>query len=162
MAALRHAGRRLCERALQRGGPQVIPSGRRSMFISIGGTPKPTTAAAQEELKMQFQKKKEELFDVLVELSRTRTYPSLSWEAFQVNQLAARLVGKVEPRPGDYYWRSYRLQGRLNTFLVSYLFLHFVYMEHFWIPKKQREDGATSNNSEAKILPDSDENQIRT
>uniref|UniRef100_A0A452ZVC2 Uncharacterized protein n=1 Tax=Aegilops tauschii subsp. strangulata TaxID=200361 RepID=A0A452ZVC2_AEGTS len=37
MAALRHAGRRLCERALQRGGPQVIPSGRRSMFISIGG-----------------------------------------------------------------------------------------------------------------------------
>ncbi|XBJ27471.1 hypothetical protein VPH35_004730 [Triticum aestivum] len=152
MAALRHAGRRLCERALQRGGPQVIPSGRRSMFISIGGKPKPTTAAAQEELKMQFQKKKEE----------THTYPNLSWEALQVNQLATRLVGKVEPRPADYYWRSYRLQGRLSTFLVSYLFMHFVYMEHFWIPKKQRADGATSNNGEAKILPDSDENQIRT
>ena len=93
--------------------------------------PKPTTAAAQEELKMQFQKKKEELFDVLVELSRTHTYPNLSWEALQVNQLATRLVGKVEPRPGDYYWYSVS-----QTFGLSFSFVLFILLPSFQITRR--------------------------
>lgn len=66
--------------------------------------PKPSTAGAQEELKMQYQKKKNELFDVLVELTRTGTYPGLSWKGFKVNRLMTQLSAHVEPRPHDSYW----------------------------------------------------------
>ncbi|KAF6991858.1 hypothetical protein CFC21_008907 [Triticum aestivum] len=103
---------------------------------------------------MQYQKKKNELFDVLVELTRTGTYPSLSWKGFQVNRLMTQLSAHVEPRPYDSYWRSYRFDARLSDFTISYLFISYLY-KYFWEPK-EKEDGATSNNSEAKILPAGD------
>ncbi|XBJ20351.1 hypothetical protein VPH35_011191 [Triticum aestivum] len=155
MAALRYAARRLCERELHRGGAQRISPGRQSIFTSlVGAKPKPSTPGAQEELKMQYQKKKNELFDVLVELTRTGTYPSLSWKGFQVNRLMTQLSAHVEPRPYDSYWRSYRFDARLSDFTISYLFISYLY-KYFWEPK-EKEDGATSNNSEAKILPAGD------
>ncbi|KAE8773647.1 hypothetical protein D1007_54050 [Hordeum vulgare] len=153
MAALRYAARRFWERGLQRGGGQRISPDHRSIFTSlIGAKPKPSTPGAQEELKMQYQKKKNELFDVLVELTKTDTYPSLSWKGFQVNRLMTQLSAHVEPRPHGSYWRSYQFDARLSDFMISYLFMSYLYMEYFWEPKK-KEDDATSNNSETKILP---------
>ncbi|KAI5020646.1 hypothetical protein ZWY2020_045534 [Hordeum vulgare] len=172
MAALRHAARRLCERALQQRGAQARSSfvadeprrlllngtspGRRLMSnSSIGGKPA-SRAEAKGELELlewQFKKKKEELFDLLIAVKCSDLYPQLSWKDIETHRLISHLASQVEPRPHDPIWRRFRRTRRLNEFNTICAFL-VLYGQLFayWVPTNIREYGAASKNSEANSV----------
>ncbi|KAI5020658.1 hypothetical protein ZWY2020_045546 [Hordeum vulgare] len=167
MAALRHAARRLCERALQQRGAQARSSfvadeprrlllngtspGRRLMSnSSIGG--KGRGKGELELLEWQFKKKKEELFDLLIAVKCSDLYPQLSWKDIETHRLITHLASQVEPRPHDPIW--YNLKHiRLNEFntICAFLVLYGQLLA-YWVPTNIREYGAASKNSEANSV----------
>ncbi|KAM3413153.1 hypothetical protein ACQJBY_004372 [Aegilops geniculata] len=171
MAALRHAAKRLCERALQQRGalarPSVVAEGPRRLLLN-GASPgrrlmstssisgKPTSSAAPhgelELLEMRFKKKKEEMFDLLIAVKRAGLYPQLSWEDIQTHRLITRLAAQVEPRPHDPNWRMFRRTGRLNDFNTICTTLGYFGLLAYCVATDMREDGATSKNSEANFV----------
>ncbi|XP_048559652.1 uncharacterized protein LOC125540103 [Triticum urartu] len=171
MAALRHAAKRLCERALQQRGalvrPSVVAEGPRRLLLN-GASParrpmstssisgKPTSSAAPhgelELLEMRFNKKKEEMYDLLVAVKSSELYPELSWEDIQTHRLITHLAAQVKPRPHDPIWHRFRQLRRLNDFNTICLPLGYFGLLAYCVATNMKEDGATSKNSEANFV----------
>lgn len=62
------------------------------------------TAGAKEELTTQFENKREELFDLLLEVRKTQAYQPFSWKSLQSLSLTRQLAAQVKPRPNDPNW----------------------------------------------------------
>ncbi|XP_051210569.1 uncharacterized protein [Lolium perenne] len=135
MAALRHAARRLCERSLA-SSPGAAEEqrriflhgsspGRRFMSDStVGGKPQ-TTTCPHSELRMEFEDKKQELYDLCLEMRSTGAFKSY-WENIQNLRLISHLAAQVKRRSEDPNWRRYRLNRYVYDFVTGYFCLGFL------------------------------------
>jgi hypothetical protein len=53
---------------------------------------------------MDYEDKKEELFDLCLEMRRTRAFKTMSWEDVQNLRLTTHLAAQVKPKPDDAIW----------------------------------------------------------
>ena len=67
------------------------------------GQPK-TTAGPHDELRMEFEDKKQELYNLCVEMRSVGAIKILSWEDWQTLRLTTLLAAQVEPEPDDRSW----------------------------------------------------------
>ncbi|XBJ12976.1 hypothetical protein VPH35_017402 [Triticum aestivum] len=115
----------------------------------------PTSGARPRgELEREFDKKKEELFDLLTEVKMAELYRQLSWKDIQIHCLITQLAAQVEPRPHDPIWRRFRGTRRLNDFTSIYTTLGFFGLLSYYVVSDMKEDGAKGKNYEANIVSD--------
>ena len=134
-----------------------------------------TVAGPQDELRMEFEEKKQELFDLCVEMRATGAFTKLSWKDMQNFRLTTHLAAQMEPRPHDSTWynikhmhtyaqfcfqcldsfsyvscrRMYRGYRTFHDFQYAYFCLGFLAYSFLGKDKKKDEE-----NIEANILSD--------
>jgi hypothetical protein len=89
------------------------------------GQPRSTTAA-QDELRMDYEDKKEELFDLCLEMRRTRAFKTMSWEDVQNLRLTTHLAAQVKPKPDDAIWYNLK-HMKLYCSICFPSFIFFLY-----------------------------------
>jgi hypothetical protein len=80
-----------------------------------------STAAAQDELRMEFEDKKQELFDLCLEMRRTRAFKTMSWEDLQNLRLTTHLAAQVKPNPADAIWYNLKHMKLYLLYLFPFL-----------------------------------------